>query len=500
MRFNLSLSKDWKTILIIVCLGFFSRAIALIFSSPTDFDAVERVYIAWRWLENPEIITHGVWLPLHNYLIAGVMWFFQDQKFPPIALNIVFSVATAVPLYFFTKNEFGEKYSWFVGCAFLFYPLAFNNSLMALSETPFAFFVAVSLYFVSQARKKDGNWHHALLAGLSLTLAAHIRYEGWILIPLFGILLWKKTKILVVFLTASLISPMFWLLGSYIHYGNALYSIEYQYQDTQATLGGKLKEQLLKRILFVPGGLFLGMSIFVNIIAVWGAILSLIKRKYNSVWLIPFLGICFILFFKSVTGSLTIFYKYLILPGMLLLPFCAETINTLNIFQRKKYLKYLILLSMIPISFFCPFSFKAIPRISQEIQAISLTINQYLNKQEDRLILVGLGWAEKQQVAFQTQLKYDKIVLSFGLNPTDNIDIGWDMDKKRKTLKEFLNDGFNPGGIIVFDQTNLSKNATQFIETGELKINGAKLKKIKKLGDEGNTVIYRYQFIPPISQ
>lgn len=495
MLSKISLSKDFKTISIILCLGFFSRAIALIFSSTTDGDAVERIYIAWRWLENPQIITHGVWLPLHTYLLAGVMWLFQDQFFAPIALNIVFSVATAIPLYFFTKNEFGEKYSWFVSCAFLFCPLAFVNSLMALSETTFTFFVAVSLYFVSQARKNYGTWHHALFAGLSLTLAAHTRYEGWILIPLLGILLWKKPQILVVFLTTSLISPIFWLLASYINYGNALYSIQYQQQDTQV-VGEELKQQLLKRILFVPIGLFLGMSVVVPILSVWGAVVSLVQRKASSVWLIPFVGLCFVLIFKSVSGSLNLLYRYNLTPSILILPFCVEAINYFPIINKNKYFKIMTIISMIPISYFNPSSLKGIQIIPQKNQEIIGKIKESLNPEKDRLILVGLPWTINKQIAFNSALKPDKIGLSFGLNPTDPIDVGWDMEQKRKTLKEFLQNNLYSGGIIVIEQKKMSSNVITLIENNQLNIDNVAVKIVQKIGENEDVLIYKYQTFP----
>ena len=139
------------------------------------------MWIAWGWLSEPEFITHGFWGPLHVYLIALSMAFVPDPVVPPIVLHVLFSVGTPILLYFFTKNEFGiHRASLFVSLAYVFYPLAVQNSLMALSEGPFIFFLVLCLLLLSIARQDRGSWKHALGAGIALTLAGMLRYEGWI--------------------------------------------------------------------------------------------------------------------------------------------------------------------------------------------------------------------------------------------------------------------------------------------------------------------------------
>jgi F-type H+-transporting ATPase subunit delta len=82
-------------------------------------DATTRVWMAWDWLSHPTLITHGVWGPLHFYLMAPVLWWFQDRVAPPIALHIILASLTPIVVYFFTRQEFdGRRASLIVGLVF----------------------------------------------------------------------------------------------------------------------------------------------------------------------------------------------------------------------------------------------------------------------------------------------------------------------------------------------------------------------------------------------
>ncbi len=156
-------------------------------------DATTRVWMAWDWLSHPTLITHGVWGPLHFYLMAPVLWWFQDPVAPPIALHIILASLTPIVVYFFTRQEFdGRRASLIVGLVFALYPVAVSNSLMALSETPFILFLATCVLFLARARGPSGRALDALIAGLSLTLACMLRAEGWMLIPFLAVLLWRN--------------------------------------------------------------------------------------------------------------------------------------------------------------------------------------------------------------------------------------------------------------------------------------------------------------------
>lgn len=506
-----NLSKDVKRVILLFGLGLFIRLIALPFSTTTDSDAVTRVYQAWFWLDNPRLITHGIWGPLHTYLIAASMWLVEDRVFPPILINILFSAATAIPLYFFTKNEFGEKACWFVPCAFLFYPVAFRNSLMALSETPCAFFIALSLLFISLSRKENGSWKHALMAGLSLTLATMLRYEAWILIPLFGIILWKKPKLLFVFCISSAIFPTFWMIGNQIHFGDPLYSINYQtkHELSALTQKGEMTTKIkVIRFLIWQGILMTGMSIIAFLLSIYGAIISVVKKRANSIYLIPFIGLYISFVAKVLSGSLSLQARYSLILGMLILPFASETFN--NIYNKKRLLlSFSIIATMIPFSYLptlmsslqafvlesIPTSkrespestLEAIPRLPTNTKAISEAVNENLNINNDRLVVVGLYFSSNNLVSFSSRLHPKKIArFPNGFYPISEF----------KKLSFFFDD--HQTGLIVFDKSKAIKNnSIDFVKNSKLVINNSnKVLSLDTLIDTENFVIYRYLVQP----
>jgi hypothetical protein len=66
-----------KRFLYLLLFAILIRLLILPLTSTTDADAVSRTFIAWRWLENPHLISYSGWGPLHFYLIAGALklWF-----------------------------------------------------------------------------------------------------------------------------------------------------------------------------------------------------------------------------------------------------------------------------------------------------------------------------------------------------------------------------------------------------------------------------------------
>jgi 4-amino-4-deoxy-L-arabinose transferase-like glycosyltransferase len=142
-------------IIILAGLVFAIRAFCLHFATMNSADSATRVWIAWQWLSDPKIITHGVWGPLHFYLIAASMALVRDPVFSPILLHVVIGSLTPVLVYFFTIREFvSHRASMLVALTYAFYPIAISNSLTARSETPFVFFLLLSLILVSDARQQ----------------------------------------------------------------------------------------------------------------------------------------------------------------------------------------------------------------------------------------------------------------------------------------------------------------------------------------------------------
>lgn len=403
--------RQWLAVILALGLGL--RLLALPFAHTTEPDAVTRIWLGWEWLNTPHTGIQGaVWLPLHTYVLGIVFNIIKEFYYTPVLLNILFSVLTAIPLYWFSRQEFGEKAGATVATAFMLYPLAFRNSLMALSDTPFALLIAASLPFLSQARKQSGRWWSPALAGLFVTLAAAIRYEGWVLIPFMALVLWRYPKKLLLFGTAAMIFPSLWMAGCWIVHGNPLYSFNYQAVDTAATLVNRGGISLLKRfvrLIFFPGVLGFGLSLPVLGLACWGAATAVWHRKQQAIWLVPFFGLFLILSYKAVSGTMNLQPRYALPIGMLLLPFMALGLEHFQ--QRRSLMAIGSLALMLPFSY-SPNVLRpvlgtllsdtrmvkqenparlleAVPRLAPTTRQFSQQINQALRPETDGLVMLG---------------------------------------------------------------------------------------------------------------
>jgi hypothetical protein len=100
-------SESTKQIFWLVLIGLIVRLVALPFVHTDDADAVTRVFMAYKWLQEPHWIVSDVWLPLHLYMNAFIIRLSGgDLIYAPKLVNILFAVATVIPLYKFTENEF----------------------------------------------------------------------------------------------------------------------------------------------------------------------------------------------------------------------------------------------------------------------------------------------------------------------------------------------------------------------------------------------------------
>jgi 4-amino-4-deoxy-L-arabinose transferase-like glycosyltransferase len=412
--------KPFKWLVFIVCIGLVARILMLRFATTDSSDPISRTWIGWIWLSDPEFITHGVWGPLHFYLIAFSMAIFEDPMLSPILLNFAFSAFTPVLLFYFTRIEFGnERAALIVAASYAFYPVAVNASLMATEVPPFIFLLVLCMVLLSIARQDRGSWRHAVGAGIGLTFASMLRYEAWMLIPFFGILLWRKPKIMILFFICSILHPIFWMIGNGIHYGDPLYSISYasnwelNVMESNQNLSPRI---ILNRIRFYPLWTLNGLTPIVAACCISGAVLSLTRRRSYSVWLIPFLGVLCLFIISATRGSLALKTKYTVTLGTMLFPFSAELFKCLSnseAFQRtKQIIVVFIIISMV----FFSYPDYAIPGfgVRKEIKSLSLTINSHLGSDDPAFICDFFGWGRTHYIALSTRLHPSRIFVAPG--------------------------------------------------------------------------------------
>ena len=458
-------SLEKRTLILIALLGIGIRLLAYHFATTNSSDPITRVWIAWRWLSNPDIISYGVWGPLHFYLIAFSIAILRDPIIAPVLLNIFFSVASAVLLYYFTNNEFHDKTaSIIVTVCYIFYPIAVRESLMPTEIPPFLFFIILSMLLISKARQGQGSWKNALFAGISLTIAGMLRYEGWMLIPFFGFLLWKRPKLMFTFLITSLIHPVFWMTGNWIHFGDPLYSFNWA-SNWNINIEGANENidigNIINRIRFYPTSTLSGMTPIIAAFCLAGASLSLFRKEKHAIWLIPFLGLLCLFIFSTVRGSLGFEDKYTVTFGTLLIPFGAEFYKYLKINKLTSKIKFYILVLITGSIIFFSYPNMAIPGYNQrhEIKILSNTINSNLQEPDDAFISDFYGWGDTHYVALMTRLYPDKIFLALGgLHQKINLD----------GLYNFIHS--KPAGVILLNRNSRFTNALSFNGLDKVKI------------------------------
>ncbi len=483
---------------IAICLiGLLSRLVFLPFSHVVDPDVYSRIYIAWEWLQHPHLISTAVWPPLHTYIMSVFLWVFPFDVLTPKLLHIAFAAGTAIPMYYFIKNEFNEKGAFWATLFYQLSPIVFRNSFHALAETPFIFFVACSLYFISKLFKQKEHTKNAIWAGIFLTIACGIRYEGWVFIAFLGLIVWMRSGIKNAFIFGvfSMFFPIYWMLGNYLAKGDPLYSINAaNYWNTVMEGVNEQVSDLDKRmrIIFFPFSVFLFLTPLLSIISVVTFIYSLknklVKLKH-LLWLIPFMGIMIMYIQKTHNGSLLMHHRYSAIPLFFVTPYLSYYFSDkikMKI-KIKKLVATLIIVTAIPLSFylhflpfeklffFAPITENAIAQIlnSNYLQTEAVPhlydtnaheINTILKselKQTDGLILDFCGWETSFFLALDADLPFNQILLMEGAKNGKNT---------TEQLFEFIHQ-FPEGIILIQNESriealvNISGNCLQSLDS-----------------------------------
>ena len=441
-----------------------ARVVFLPLATTDGGDSVYRVWDSIRWLNEPHLITHGVWGPLHTYLLAFTLWIWPDPVHGPVGVHLLIGVATPLLVYVFTRCAIaGPRAALLVAVTYAIYPIAIRNSLQVRSEVPFVLLILIGLVFLELARRDGGSWKHALAAGISITLAAMLRYEAWILIPFLALLLWRKPRIMAVFIACALIHPLFWMVGNGIHEGDPLYSVNWATRWEREAMGRSaipLGTRILQGVEYT-GTILRGMTFPMGFIAVAGAAVALIKRERCRAWLLPLAGLTLLLMWSIARGALVPKINYTVTIGTMLFPFSAVIWRRLGIEHWP--IARVLGLGAVAIGLMV-FSTRGawmnavglaklkstdpVPTFWNQDTALTLPviINRHMPT-EPALISDFYGWSAMPWVAFLTQLEPDRIRLHTG---AANRDI--DLERLSVFLARY------PEGILIaLEGSRLSK-------------------------------------------
>lgn len=478
-----------------MAIGLVIRLIILPISQTIDADAVTRIFMAYKWLKDPELITSAVWLPIHLYFNAAVIWLSGgDLVFAPKGMNILFAVATVPPMYKFVKNEFNSEGAFWVTLTYLFVPIVIRNSLQALSGIPYAFFIVLAMYFLSQGRKTQQQIKYGIFAGLAITLAGGFRYEAWLLIAVFTAVLFfqKQWKMMIAFMIFSMIVPGFWMVGCYIDEGDIFYGPNGAYRWNVVISGVNdhmTFEKYFRRTFFFFVSWFFLLTPVVSFLIVYFTIKS---RKLKSIsrdtwlWLIPF-GVLFLMFiYKALNGTLLLQHRFTLSLILTSLPFYAL------MFQEEKSMKAKRIVALTVVILFIPYSFlnrdiNAIPRLKDQgmVDLVNLINSKTTDPQHEGLVLDFIGWQNTYYLSLKSDILPENI---FRVNGATN----------GKVYFQFLKKVFvdNDAGFLLKRQNKKSKldqyldqvnDSTIIIEKAKLELH------LKEVYADKKVRLYRYR-------
>jgi 4-amino-4-deoxy-L-arabinose transferase-like glycosyltransferase len=412
-----------KEILIICSISLLVRLIVMPFAQSTDADATSRVFIAQELLDNFRLILSGHWAPFHHYINALSLLIIPNNVYGPKIFHILFAVASCIPLYYFTKNEFNKQGAFFVTLIYTFSPVVFKNSFLAMAEVPYAFFVLLSMYFISQGTRKENKIKYSIFAGLSLTIAGGIRYEAWELMALFFIVLalFKQWKMLIPFGIAASIFPIFWMIGNKIETGDFLYSFNSATSWINNLSGindNVSKADYIHRLIFFPMSWGLMITPLLSLILIYSIFKLITKKPTKShllIWLIPFIVIMVTYMYSAFKGTLFTQHRFTITLVLLSVPFLALFFENESNLRLKKIIVTFLIILMIPLSFLWNrINEVAIPLIKDDsVEAITYGIRYQLDNKKG-LVLDFIGWDKSYYIALTTGATYKNTFLVDG--------------------------------------------------------------------------------------
>lgn len=441
------------------------------FSQTVDADAVSRIYLSVNWIKDAQWINSSVWAPLHFYLNGMGLMLWHDPVNLPKVINVLLSSLTLIPFYFFTKREFNKEGALAATIFLAVCPILFRNSFMALAGTPYLFFLVLAMNFLSRGLKRD-SVTDMLIAGFSITLASGFRYEAWLMIAVFGlvILLHKKWKLLFIYGSAALVFPLVWMISNWLETGDPLYSIQGNYHWTLNVMGINENvdfESYLRRIWYYPFSWMIALGPPAAFVSIRSVINTYSKKGSNRslvIWTLPFWIMLLFFLYNSIKGVLLMQHRFSGTLVVLSLPFVAIFFREFTPVKRR--LIWLFAAITLILSFLYNTSgVKPLPRLKdQTTVSISEIIRDQLNN-ESCLILDFTGWDETYYLALHSGLPQERIVITDGAKNSE-----LPMDKIRSRIEKH-----REGLILLARNSELKQELLPKDNESSMIINGRQL-------------------------
>ncbi|MBU9888732.1 MAG: glycosyltransferase family 39 protein, partial [Candidatus Omnitrophica bacterium] len=190
-------------------------------------DALGNVERALSILENPSLSMgyDGNSSTLYKYALASVLYFWRDPLLAPRVFTAFFGILLILPYYGTLKVLFGRAVAFFSSVVLAFYPSHVVQSGVTVPAAVYYFFLfGCFYYFFSYRAGQKGGWALGA-AALLFNIASLLRFESWLFIPVFSLLLWPRgRRAAFFFLMLSVAAPCTTLYFNHISQQDFLYS------------------------------------------------------------------------------------------------------------------------------------------------------------------------------------------------------------------------------------------------------------------------------------
>lgn len=315
---RVNFSKKWQIIFLVV-LAFILRWFYYQFSGAIDFkeDSMARVSQVYSWLHYGGLPGGLNWPFMHHISMYYTAKLFnvsieEGGRIFTLICSVVL-IPFAYKLFALLFNKTTAFFSIFI---YAINPFLIQFSTIQMTEIPFLFFISFGIYYAYKFFKKN-RISFFFLSAISLNIASLIRFEAWIIVPLFFVvftLRYSQFNKALKWFFVSMLGAFFFSFYSYLVSGNPISGVTASDVEVIATLQDSSWYISLKRIVFESWWplsfiFLLGVGFLYNIIKG--------KNKYLSTALFVLISYYF---YKMMSLTLMPFWRYLIFVMFFITP------------------------------------------------------------------------------------------------------------------------------------------------------------------------------------
>ena len=329
----------------------------IIFTIDVPGDGPTRASLAYAMFLSPYLMTHGDWLPGYNYLHSLFYLILENPALTPRIVNVILGTLTVPLFYLLIAKVFDRSVAMISALLLMCFPLHIGLSASSLTEPTFLFeFITGSLFLILAANGEKYQLAYLLLALFLLSLAIMTRYEGWVLVPIFVIYYYARTKSIPrSFLVAMVLTiyPVTWTISNYHHFGDPFFG----FTAAKGSFHGTKPVSSLEAVAIIDRKFSYHLGWILPVAMVVGIALQLrdLLRKqftleqifYLSATIMYALGI----FRFAITRGNDLWDRYLLFSFVLMLPFAVVAVSYFVVLRSRAGVAAIALLFTVSVAY-----------------------------------------------------------------------------------------------------------------------------------------------------